>query len=73
MTILVRRDRPARVGKLVRRDSSSTVQWVNNCKGEKEEVTSGGIIITLRVLEHIGDGASRQNTFGGWRTCEQTG
>ena len=31
--------------------------------GGKGEITSGGMMIILRGLEHIGDGASRQDTF----------
>ena len=43
------------------------------CLGENGEATSGGMTIILRVLDHIGDGAPRQNKLGGWRTCAQTG
>ena len=54
--IVIRKDRPGRVGEpvLMRGDSSSAVQWVKNCKGGKGEVRSGGMMRILGVLEQIG-------------------
>ena len=54
--IVIRRDRPGRVGEtvLMRGNSSSAAQWVNNCKGGKGEVRSGGMMRILGVLEQTG-------------------
>ena len=54
--IVIRKDRPGRVGEpaLMRGDRSPAVQWVKNCKEGKGEVTSGGMMTILEVLEKIG-------------------
>ena len=54
--IVIRKDRPGRVGEpvLMTGDSSSTVQWVKNYKGGKGEVRWGGMMRIFGVLEQIG-------------------
>ena len=34
---------------LMKKDSTSAVQWAKNCQGERREVTSGGMVIILRM------------------------
>ena len=51
--IVIRKDRPGRAGEavLMRRDNSSAVKWVTNCKGQKDDVRAGGLMRVLGALE----------------------